>query len=197
MITRSPKQLRGWVVGAAKTLEILVKGFGPVIAVLWIGWQYQQSRIDKRVEATLDYVKRFESDDTSIGKAQRALTNSLWEHQEEIAELRTTHASEQQLQEIRSTIVRRVLEAARDKVKSVAIVGPVDEMDDFFNVLATCIQGSVCDEESALRYFGCSVSGYINFFEPVIKEREALAPSFGWGLQWISKQAPQDRLCRQ
>jgi len=66
---------RSWqiLIKIAKHLEILVKGVGPVIAALWIGWQYQQSRVDKRVESTLAYVTRYEGDDTLIGKTQRAI----------------------------------------------------------------------------------------------------------------------------
>jgi hypothetical protein len=195
MAAQSSHVFWGRVIGAAKTLEVLIKGVGPVIAVLWIGWQYQQSRIDKRVEATLDYVKRFEGDDTSIGKAQRALTDAMWRHEDEIADLQTTQTTSQELQVVRDRIVRRILEAARDSMKSVAVVGPMDEMDDFFNALATCIQGSVCDEDSALRYFGCSVAGYVNFFEPEMKKREALAPSFGWGLRWISERTRKGGPC--
>lgn len=197
MTERSDKYFWHRVIDSAKTLEILIKGVGPVVAVLWIGWQYHQSRMDKRVEATLDYAKRFESDDTSIGKAQRALTDALWQHEEEIAELRKTQATKQQLQEIRDVIVHRILDAARNSVKSVAIVGPIDELDDFFNALATCIQGSVCDEDSALHYFGCTVTGYVNLFEPVMKDREAFAPSFGWGLRWISERTLQKNGCGQ
>jgi hypothetical protein len=83
-------QVRRFAVKFAKHLEILVKGVGPVVAALWIGWQYQQSRADKRVESTLAYVNRYEADDTLIGKAQRAIVEALWEHKDEIAEFRKT-----------------------------------------------------------------------------------------------------------
>jgi hypothetical protein len=183
------------MVNIARHLEILVKGVGPVIAALWIGWQYQQSRADKRVEATLSYVTRFEGDDTLIGRTQRAIVESLWDHQDEIAEFRTTHASEAQIQKIQKTIALRVLKTAGEKIGGSTPIGPMEEIDDFFNALATCIEGSVCDQESARRYFGCIVVAYLRSFDPVIKERTTLAPGFGWGLRWVSEELPRNGRC--
>lgn len=185
------------IVRFAKHLEILVKGVGPVVAALWIGWQYQQSRIDKRVESTLGYVTRYEGDDTLIGKTQRALVESLWQHQDEIAEFRKTRASPEQIQNVQRTIALRVLKTAGEKIGGTTPVGPIEEIDGFFNALATCAQGAVCDENAARRYFGCIVSEYLESFDPVIKERTAIAPGFGWGLRWISEATPRIGQCRR
>lgn len=181
----------------AKHLEILVKGVGPVVAALWIGWQYQQSRVDKRVESTLTYVTRYEGDETLIGKTQRAIDAALWEHQDEIADFRKTRADQEQIKAIQKKIALRVLKTASEKIGGTTPVGPMEQIDDFFNALATCVQGSVCDEGAARRYFNCIVSQYLDSFQPVIKERTEIAPDFGWGLRWISEQAPLGGRCRQ
>jgi hypothetical protein len=190
---------RSWqiLIKIAKHLEILVKGVGPVVAALWIGWQYQQSRVDKRVESTLAYVTRYEGDDTLIGKTQRAIDAALWEHQDEIAEFRKTRADQEQIQVIQRKIALRVLKTASERIGGTTPVGPMEQIDDFFNALATCVQGAVCDEGAARRYFSCIVSQYLNSFQPVIKERTEMAPGFGWGLRWISEDAPPSGRCRQ
>lgn len=184
------------VVNSAKHLEILVKGIGPVVAALWIGLQYQQSRIDKRVEATLGYVTRFEADNTSIGKGQRALVEALWEHKDEIAEFRATRGTASDIQNIQRVISLRVLKTASKRIGSDNTFSPLDEIDDFFNGLATCVQGAVCDETAARRYFGCAIVGYLQSFDPILRERAAAAPSFGWGLRWISDRGKGD-VCQQ
>jgi hypothetical protein len=76
-------------------------------------------------------------------------------------------------------------------------VGPLEEIDDFFNALATCVQGSVCDGEAANRYFSCIVSGYLSSFQPIIKERTEIAPSLGWGLRSISEPTSPNGRCKQ
>jgi hypothetical protein len=187
----------GWynATTVAKTLQYLVKTIGPVVAALWIGWQYYQSRVDKRVEATLGYVTRFEAEDTSIGKAQRALTEALWDHKDEIAEFRITHSTASELAEIQRTIALRVLSSAGVRLHRTGAIGPMEEVDEFFNGLATCVKGNVCDEASARRYFGCAVAGYLQSFEPILKERTELAPQFGWGLRWLSEKQSRNSQC--
>jgi hypothetical protein len=189
------KRIWTGAIAGAKQLEVLVKGVGPVIAVLWIGWQYNESRMDKRVENTLAYVTRFESGETSIGKAQRAITEALWRHNEEIAEFRTTRGSEPQLREIRLTIIRRILASVNDKLGSTSVMGPMEEIDNFFDALATCVQGAVCDDTSARRYFGCAVVGYLESFEPMLEERARVAPNYGWGLRWLAEKIPKHNQC--
>jgi hypothetical protein len=195
MVSQSIRTFLSRAIDGAKTLEIFVKGVGPLVAVIWIVCQYQQSRIDKRVESTLEYVKQFESDGTSIGKAQRALTDALWQHSEEIAEFHLTRATQEQIRDINRNIVLRVIETADSKVKNSNVIGTVEEIDDFFNLLATCIEGSICDQKSAMRYFGCTVEGYINLLEPISFEKTNAAHNFGWGLQWVLKRTPKEYSC--
>ncbi|MQX38733.1 hypothetical protein [Sinorhizobium meliloti] len=177
-------------------METLSKGIGPIIAVLWIAWQYTQAQAEKHVQATLSYVSRFEAEETAIGKTQRAIAKSLWAHNEEIAEFRSTEARQDQIAQIRRTIVDRVLETAGSTLAMGEAVGPLEEIDSFFNSLATCIEGNVCDARAAQRYFGCTVSAYTTTFSDALRERARIAPDFGWGLRWLEKEIPGPAMCR-
>ncbi len=165
-----------------RAVEAAVKAFGPIVAAFWIAWQYHESRAEKRVEATLGYVTRYENADGSVGKAQRTLTASLWDHAGEIAELRTTRATAEQIAQVRGTIETRIIEAARSGSGRTSGTGPFEELDDFYSALATCVQGSVCDQDAALRYFGCAAIDFVANFEPSMRARQQLASRFGWGV---------------
>lgn len=172
-----------------KALEGATKTVGPVVAALWIAWQYHIARVDKRVEATLTYVTRYEASDTSTGKAQRALTASLWDHADEISELRTTRASKEGLANVRATIAERVISSASSSFGGPSSLSPLDELDDFYNALATCVQGNVCDTDAAVRFFGCAAIDLVDNFGSAMQTRERLATRFGWGVRWIAAQA--------
>ena len=185
-----------WAVRIGKVLEGLTKSLGPIVAALWIAWQYHQSQLDKRVEATLAYVTRYESAETSVGKAQRALTASLWDHAEEIAELGGTRASAEDVGRVRTLIVKRVIDAAGSAFGRALGTGPLDELDDFYNALVTCVQGRVCDEEAAVKFFGCAADVLVGNFGPVLDSRGKLAPRFGWGARWIAGRSRESGTCR-
>jgi len=118
MILRQPIHFWDRIIVASKTLEVLVRGVGPIAAVLWIGWQYEQSRIDKRVEATLEYAKLFQSDSTAAGKAQRALSYALRRYEEEIKELSVANGNSEQLGEIRATLSTKSYKQPMKKQKT-------------------------------------------------------------------------------
>jgi hypothetical protein len=179
-----------------KALEPATKTLGPIVAALWIAWQYHQSRIDKRVEATLAYVTQYESADSSVGKAQRSLTAALWVHSDEIAELRTTRASAVDLAKVQMTIAKRVIDTAGAGFGKSSVVGPLDELDDFYNALGTCIQGNVCDEASALRFFGCAAIDLVDDFGAAMDARDKLASRFGWGVRLIATRAQETKSCQ-
>lgn len=178
-----------------KALEGAVKTLGPIVAALWIAWQYHQSQADKRVEATLGYVTRYENADGSVGKAQRALTASFWDHAGEIGELRMTRATAEQISQVLRTIVIRIIEAAGQASGRTSGSGPFEELDDFYSALATCVQGNVCDEEAALRYFGCATIDFVGNFDQAIRTRQQLASRFGWGVRWMAERARSKGFC--
>lgn len=180
----------------SKALEGAVKTVGPIVAALWIAWQYHQSQANKRVEATLGYVTRYENADGSVGKAQRALTAALWDHAEEIGELRTTQATAEQLSQVRQTIVTRIIKAAGRTPGRMSGSGPFEELDGFYSALAICVQGNVCDEDAALRYFGCAAIDFVGNFEQAMRARQKLASRFGWGVRWIAEQAQSEKFCK-
>lgn len=191
------RSARAWKAAAriGKAVEGTAKTFGPVIAALWVAWQYHQSQVDKRVEATLGYVARFEDASGSVGKAQRAMTVALWNHADEIAELRTTRATAEQVSRVRQAIASRVVEAAAHAAGSLSGSGPFEELDGFYNALATCMQGGACDRDTALRYFGCTAIDFESSFGQVEDARRRVASRFGWGVRWIAAQAKSSRSC--
>lgn len=180
---------------AIKTAERLTKAFGPLVAALWIGWQYHQSKVDKRVEATLTYVTRYQGADTSVGKAQRALTDSLWAHADELAELRTTRATAAELASIRQTMLTRIVDTAAQQMSRSPWAGPLEEMDDFYSALVTCVRGDVCDLDSALRFFGCPATEFVGNFGPLFVARQRLASRFGHGARWIVQKTREHAAC--
>lgn len=195
MTSRSAPSAWRLLLRVAKVAESLTKAFGPVVAALWIGWQYQQSKVDKRVEATLAYVTRYQGGDSSVGKAQRALADSLWAHAEEIAELRSTRAAASDLDRIRQTILTRIVDTAGQQTGRSPGTGPLEEMDDFYSALVTCIKGDVCDLDSALRFFGCPATEFVENFGPILVARQRLASRFGQDARWIADRARERGTC--
>ena len=178
-----------------KALDGAVKSLGPLVAALWIAWQYEQSQADKRVEATLGYVTHYEDATGSVGKAQRALTASFWNHADEIGELRTTRAAAEQIAKVQRMIVMRIIVSAAPASSATLGTGPFEEVEGFYNALATCVQGNVCDEGAALRYFGCTAIDFVGNFEAAMLARQRLASRFGWGVRWIADQGRVKEAC--
>jgi hypothetical protein len=178
-------------------LDVLIKSIGPVVAAVWIGYQYHISVSDKRIEASLEYAKRYESDDSFIGKAQRAIIEASWQHEPELKEFAETVATKEQISMVRKILTYRIIDTANQKISSTVLTSSVDELDGFFNELATCVESSLCDEETAIRFFGCLTIRLSDLLLPVFEDRRSLSPEMGRGIQWIAKKTGEYVTCTE
>jgi hypothetical protein len=166
------QQLKDWLEFATKSLAILAG----VFAI----YQYIDSKKTARIKATLEYVDRFHSQDNIVNKAATATSIALRKNTTNIARLAGAELSNAQSEDLHRRLAETVLAQASDTIDVLL------EIDSFFDTLRLCVDGNICDKDTAIQFFKSYASTFKANFGPVIQERSTLAPGFGRGITWMS-----------
>ena len=161
-------------------LESATKIFA-ILAGVFAVYQYLDTKKGERIKATLGYVDKFNSEDTAVNKAVTAISAALENNSANIARLNDAHLSKEQFADLHSRLAQEVLSQAADHKP----IDPLLEIDSFFDTLHSCVDGNICDQRTAVRFFHSYASNIQNTFSPIIEKRSKSAPQFGQGIKWL------------
>ena len=185
------KTVLSQIEGVSKILLIVATLAGGVWAVV----QYADARHAARVTRTLEYVERFNKD--NVLRARMRLGRTWYNLRGYVAKVslgsRDAADYEQRLRQLVFTVVENAPVELDDGSKAKGLVGDLDQLQSFFGELEICIEGSLCDKETADAYFSDYATRFYCLHEPFIsyKQRD-YDSSYGVRLNVFLKAAGKD-----
>ena len=171
----------------AFVIDIVVKT-GTILAVIFGFNQYLMARQDMRVNRSLSLVERFNSDTERAGKARALATKVWWDNRKQIERLVRSPADE--FDKHRGNLVYKVLYMGG--AKSEAIQYALIDLLDFFGELEVCVESRLCDEETAVDFFGPYADGYWLLYADEIEANRTMNNRLGFALRDFVKRIPQE-----
>ncbi|RWO49223.1 hypothetical protein [Mesorhizobium sp.] len=171
-----------WPTTMAEWVEVSVK-LGVIVGGLFALFQFLDGKQSERVKTTLQYVARFENDDTATSKARRALSDSLRLNAGNIKRFSTARVSKEQAAALKQKLATTILDGASSQTDALL------ELDSFFDSLRICVQNNLCDRKTASEFFAPYATWLIENFGSVIDERAQRATGFGRGTRSIAGDA--------
>ncbi|MBY5341190.1 hypothetical protein E0H35_06415 [Rhizobium leguminosarum bv. viciae] len=177
------RQRSFWPATAVEWIEAVVK-LSIVAGGLFAIFQFLDGKQTERVKATLQYVSRFENEDSAANRARRALSDALRVNAGNLQRLGSAHVSTQQASALKQKLASTILEDADDDMDVLL------ELDGFFNSLQICVRNEICDRNTSLEYFNSYANWLVGNFGEIIDERANRASGFGRGIKWIAGGVP-------
>lgn len=166
-------------------LGVVVK-IGTVLAVLFGFNQYLIARHDARVNRTLALVQIFNSDTHTAGRARLAITDSLWANRPQFERL--INAPPDQFDSHRDNLVYKILHMGGEQYEPV--FPSLLRLLDFYGELEICVASNLCDEPTALAYFGAYANAHWQMFDKEILKNRILNARLGYGLETFAQRIP-------
>lgn len=168
-----------WPETAIDWLELMLKTI-LITASLGAVYQYFDVKQESRVKETMDFLDNFSSGD--LQSAQLNLSE-FWENYHDKIKLlnQATVANE----ESRALILERIVLPGishNNQQKD------IDLLVSFFGNIHTCVANRICDKQTASVFFSEYATSFFALYEPWIKQRREIIPSYACQLQAFVEQ---------
>lgn len=158
------------------------------LGVIFGVYQLSLSRQDRRVDATLDFARRF-NDKAQIGASRALLERRWWSHEAELKRFREMRKggegpSAAVLQAFANSVVLGGNTDQRYELQAV-----VGELAGFFDQVELCVSEGRCDTQLTAAYFCSYAENFEALYLPTIKDvRETFGNvSLGKGLETFAE----------
>lgn len=174
---RLPNTVLGW-------LDIFVKA-GAIFAGVFAVQQYLVARDDLRTARALEYVTRFTSEDTAVGRARANITERLWDNVSQIRRLRVLlkQLPDEQAAEVRNRFLVKLLHGTAAQS---GLSRDLHIIVEFFDELSICLGANLCDAGVVHEFFNDYARTFWSNFGPAIVERRSLSPDYGCSLEVLA-----------
>jgi hypothetical protein len=157
-------------------LDKLTKA-GILIAGVFALYQFMDAKQDAKVQRTSVYITRYE--DGTPAAAIRRINAALRPYLGQFAKLTGEGGLSA---ETRNEMVLSLFE------QHATLAEDVDAIVDFYEGLDTCVRQSLCDQATAVRYFGPEARQFYSNFEPYFRERNVSEPAFASSVARFARQ---------
>lgn len=175
----------GWWERNRQSIEIIgiwVESLGVLAAALLGIQQYRENSRAEQVDITLKYLERFQED--RIFSARSQLENAWNARRDEVFALLQQPDGETALSQfLEKTIADNGLEPA------------IATVMDFFDGLQACTTSGLCDQDTALRFFGKYAYDFHGLLAPhiALQRKQLRDPQIGSGVDYFSREYRLER----
>jgi hypothetical protein len=146
-----------------------------VIGAIWAIYQFQESKRLTRVARTGEYITRFEEGDAADARA--AIDSTRRDYLRQFNELNKEGPLSP---DARRKISASIIEADEKYV----VRNGIDALAAFYDGLYFCVQETLCDAQTAKRYFASEdTRDYWEFAQPYMRVRRANNANFAKGFE--------------
>jgi hypothetical protein len=156
---------------ALELLAVWTESIGVLVAAIFAIQQYADNSAAEQVNKTLSYIDRFHADD--VGDAWEKFEKVFDDRKEEIFKVSAGPDSETQF----PLFLQRVMDEQELEI-------PLNKILEFFDELNICAESKLCDEKTAIRFFGKHAWDFSGLMKPYILHlrEEYHDPTIGVGI---------------
>lgn len=160
---------------ALELLAVWTESIGVLVAAVFAIQQYADNSAAEQVNKTLSYIDRFHADD--VGDAREKFEKVFDERKDEIFKMSSGADAESQFPQY----LQRIVDEQELEI-------PLNKILEFFDELYICAEAKLCDEKTAIRFFGKYAWDFSGLMKPyVFHLREAYHdPMIGIGILRIA-----------
>ena len=167
-----------WLERNKSVLELIAvwtESIGVLVAAIFAIQQYADNSAAEQVNKTLSYIDRFHADD--VGDAREKFEKVFDDRKEEIFKMSSAADAETQFPQF----LQRVVDDQELEI-------PLNKILEFFDELNICAEAKLCDEKTALRFFGKYAWDFSGLMKPYIfhLREEYHDPMIGIGILRIA-----------
>jgi hypothetical protein len=156
--------------GVSKILLIM----GTLGGGIWAVFQFRDAQKGARITRTLAYVERFNKDHLLDSRVR--LGRTWYNLRDYVARVSEGGRDDADYNQRLSQLVFQVVEHAPvelpDGKKAEGLVGDLDQLQGFFGELQICIEGTLCDKETADSYFADYAQRFYCLHKPFIDYKQ-------------------------
>lgn len=140
---------------ALELLAVWTESVGVLVAAVFAIQQYADNSAAEQVNKTLSYIDRFHADDVS--DAREKFEKIFDDRKEEIFKISSGTDAELQFPQY----IQRVMDEQELEI-------PLNKILEFFDELNICAEARLCDEKTAIRFFGKYAWDFSGLMKPYI-----------------------------
>ncbi len=157
-----------------------------ILGGLFAGHQYLEHKMETRIQATLDFVARYQGD--VVHEAQTRISTAWRKAQTEEMKILNTKAVTDTERKAKNKLWS---EFVQQTIAKHDLYASIETLMDYFTALSVCVNRNICDATSAYSFFGYPAKNfYERHFVHIGEMREAYRDArFGRDIERFAKDA--------